>query len=119
MEWQTVDPDKTAPRGNLIWICTVCKAHFVRNFGVWNFRSFTILNMWRYVLLPFQDKLYRYMEERYLVSDIMYLCTFDFINAVIKFAETDKVLWSNLSLNESRLTKWLVPLISDPRFKSG
>ena len=31
------------------------------------------------------------MEERYLVTDIMYLCTFDFINSVIKYADTDKV----------------------------
>ena len=43
------------------------------------------------VTVIFQDKLYRYMEERYLVTDIMYLCTFDFINSVIKYADTDKV----------------------------
>ena len=43
----------------------------------------------------FQDKLYRYMEERYLVSDIMYLCTYDFLNGVVKYAESDKVLILN------------------------
>ena len=43
------------------------------------------------LLISKQDKLYRYMEERYLVTDIMYLCTFDFLNAVTKYAETDKV----------------------------
>ena len=28
----SVDPDQT--KSNLIWICTVCLCHFVRNFGV-------------------------------------------------------------------------------------
>ena len=30
-----IDPDQTA----LIWVCTVCTCHFVRNFGVRNFRA--------------------------------------------------------------------------------
>ena len=34
----SVDPDKTAP-SNLIWVCTVCICHFVRNF-----RTFAIYN---------------------------------------------------------------------------
>ena len=29
------DPDQ-------IWVCTICIWHFVRNFGVQNFRTFTI-----------------------------------------------------------------------------
>ena len=31
------------------------------------------------------------MEERYLLTDIMYLCTFDFLSAVTKYADSDKV----------------------------
>ena len=27
---------------NLIWVCTVCICHFVRNFGVQTFRTFTV-----------------------------------------------------------------------------
>ena len=36
----SVDPDQTAPSG----VCTVCICHFVRHFGVQNFRTFTIAN---------------------------------------------------------------------------
>ena len=38
-----VNPGQTAPKGGLIWVCTVCIFHFVRLFGVRNFRIFTIL----------------------------------------------------------------------------
>ena len=39
----SVDPDQTAPfRGSLIWVCTVCTCHFVRNFDVRNFRTFIV-----------------------------------------------------------------------------
>ena len=31
-----VDTDETAPSGSLIWVCTVCIGHFVKNFGVQN-----------------------------------------------------------------------------------
>ena len=34
----SVDPNQTAP----IWVCTVCISCFVRNFGVQNFRTFTV-----------------------------------------------------------------------------
>ena len=41
MEWQTV---QTLIRwSSLIWVCTVCIFHFVRNFCVRNFRIFTVL----------------------------------------------------------------------------
>ena len=36
----TADLDWTAPeRGSAIWVCIVCIFHFVRNFGVQNFRT--------------------------------------------------------------------------------
>ena len=39
----SVDPDQTAPSGSsLIWVCTVCISHYIRNFGVQNFRIFTV-----------------------------------------------------------------------------
>ena len=38
----SVDPHQTAPRSSLIWVCTVCMCHFVRNFGVRIFRTFTV-----------------------------------------------------------------------------
>ena len=34
----SVAPDQTAPEG----FCTVCTCHFVKNFGLWNFRTFTV-----------------------------------------------------------------------------
>ena len=42
----SVDPDQTAPRSSLIWVCTVCISHFVRNFGVQIFRSFTYYSIY-------------------------------------------------------------------------
>ena len=44
----SVDPDQTAPsvRSSLIWICTVCLCHFVRHFGVRNFRTFIVYYYW-------------------------------------------------------------------------
>ena len=33
-----VDPDQSAPS-----VCTVCICHFVRNFGVQNFGTFTVI----------------------------------------------------------------------------
>ena len=30
-------------RSSLIWVCTVCICHFVRNFGVQIFRTFTVI----------------------------------------------------------------------------
>ena len=38
----SVDPDQTAPRSSLIWGCTVCICHFVSNFDVRKFRTFTV-----------------------------------------------------------------------------
>ena len=38
----SVDLDQTAPSGSLIWVCTVCICHFIRNFGVRIFRTFTV-----------------------------------------------------------------------------
>ena len=38
----SVDPDQTAPRSSLIWVCTVCTCHFVRTFGVQIFRTLTV-----------------------------------------------------------------------------
>ena len=35
----SVDPDQTAP----IWVYTVCKFHYVRHFGVQNFKIFTVI----------------------------------------------------------------------------
>ena len=40
----SVDPDQTALRSSLIWVYTVCICHFVRNCGVRNFWTLTILN---------------------------------------------------------------------------
>ena len=40
----SVDPDQTAPRSSLIWVCTVCMYHFVRHFGVRNFRTLIYRN---------------------------------------------------------------------------
>ena len=38
---------------SLIWVCTVCICHFVRNFGVSNFRAFTVLDKSaRFQLVP-------------------------------------------------------------------
>ena len=37
----SVYTDQTAPQGEgsiLIWVCTVCIYHFVRNFSVWSLR---------------------------------------------------------------------------------
>ena len=39
----SVDPDQTAPRSSLIRVYTVFIYNFVRNFGVRNFRTFTII----------------------------------------------------------------------------
>ena len=39
----SVDFDQTAFRSSLILVCTVCICHFVNNFGVQNFRTFTVL----------------------------------------------------------------------------
>ena len=36
-----VDPDQTASSREVIWVCTACLCHFVRNFGVCNFRTYT------------------------------------------------------------------------------
>ena len=36
----SVEPDLTAPL-----VCTICICHFVRNFGVQNFRTFTIIDV--------------------------------------------------------------------------
>ena len=36
-----VDPDQ---RSSLIWIGSVCICHFVRHFGVRNFRTFTVFS---------------------------------------------------------------------------
>ena len=37
----SVDPDQTAPlRSNLV--CTICICHFIRHFGVQNFKTFTV-----------------------------------------------------------------------------
>ena len=30
-------------RSSLIWVCTFCMCHFVRNFGVQNFKTYTLL----------------------------------------------------------------------------
>ncbi|XP_060587658.1 uncharacterized protein LOC132743149 isoform X3 [Ruditapes philippinarum] len=38
------------------------------------------------------DKLYRYMEERYMVKDIMFLCNHDFISGIIEYSDNDKVI---------------------------
>lgn len=38
------------------------------------------------------DKLYQYMEERYLVKDITFLCNHDFISAVVEYSEQDKII---------------------------
>ena len=65
-----IDPDQTAhcsSRSNLIWVYIVCICHFVRHFGVGNFRTFIIptthfcensaldklLNNWIFCLLIF------------------------------------------------------------------
>ena len=45
----SVDPDQTAPRSSLIWVCTVCIYHFVRHFDVQNFRTVTIVSFCRCV----------------------------------------------------------------------
>ena len=37
-EVNSVDPDQTA----LIWVCTVCICCFIGNFGIQNFRIFTV-----------------------------------------------------------------------------
>ena len=39
----TVEPDQTAFRNSLIWVYTFCRGHLVRKFGVWQFRTFTII----------------------------------------------------------------------------
>ncbi|KAL4231540.1 hypothetical protein ACF0H5_009121 [Mactra antiquata] len=38
------------------------------------------------------DKLYRYMEERYLVKDIMYLCNHDFISGVVEYSDHNRLI---------------------------
>ena len=39
----SADPDQTAPEASsLIWVYTICICHLVRNFGVQNFRTFTV-----------------------------------------------------------------------------
>jgi hypothetical protein len=43
------------------------------------------------LFISFQDKLYRYMEERYMVKDIMFLCNHDFISGIIEYSDNDKV----------------------------
>ena len=40
------DPDQTA-RSSLIWVSTVCLCRFIRQFGVQNFRIFTIFTVHR------------------------------------------------------------------------
>ena len=37
----SVDPDQIV-RSSLIWVCIVCLCHYVGNFGVQNFRTFTV-----------------------------------------------------------------------------
>ena len=39
----SADNDQTEGEGSLIWVCTICKCHFVRKFGIYNFRTFNIL----------------------------------------------------------------------------
>ncbi|ESO98340.1 hypothetical protein LOTGIDRAFT_159143 [Lottia gigantea] len=38
------------------------------------------------------DILYQYMEERYLVSDIKFMATYDFLSSVIHYSSTSKML---------------------------
>ena len=37
-------------RSSLIWVCTVCICHFVRKVGVQNFRTCTIMHLFRFTL---------------------------------------------------------------------
>ena len=37
-------------RSSLIWVCTVCICHFVRHFGVQNFKTFTVV-IWSLITL--------------------------------------------------------------------
>ena len=50
----SVDPDQTAPSG-LIRVITVCMCHFVRQFGVQNFRTFTALTLSTYIRITPYD----------------------------------------------------------------
>ncbi|KAH3789098.1 hypothetical protein DPMN_167267, partial [Dreissena polymorpha] len=38
------------------------------------------------------DKLYKFMEERYIVKDIMLLCNYDFLSAIVEYSEQDKIV---------------------------
>ena len=38
----SADSDQTAPRSSLIWVCTICICHFVRQFGIQNSRTFNV-----------------------------------------------------------------------------
>ena len=49
----SVDPDQTA--SSLIWVCTVCICHFLRHFGVPNFRTFTLVIFSAHMLLSVVD----------------------------------------------------------------
>lgn len=68
----------------------------LENFSrhVWTSKCFlvlyfciTMVTLW----FSIQDKLYRFMESRYLVKDIMFLCNFDFISAVVEYSDQDRV----------------------------
>ena len=44
-DWHQLSDDSgiaNSVRSSLIWVCTICICHFVRNFGVWNFRTFIV-----------------------------------------------------------------------------
>lgn len=38
-----------------------------------------------------QDNLYNFMKWRYLLDDIMYMMTHDFLSSIIKYSGADKV----------------------------
>ncbi|WAR22337.1 hypothetical protein MAR_016311 [Mya arenaria] len=38
------------------------------------------------------DKLYSFMEERYMVKDIMFLCNYDFLSALAEYSEQEKLV---------------------------
>ena len=46
-------------RSSLIWVCTVCICHFVRNFSVQNFRTFT---MFMYMSLNVRKHIFGHMH---------------------------------------------------------
>ena len=43
VEWQCRPWSDCFFRSSLIWACTVCICIFVRHFGVWNFKTFTVV----------------------------------------------------------------------------